>query len=67
MPKFNRGDIHDRHDEPRDGEEFDTNPEAKPQRSAKEAQAIRDAHFKENGVKADGTVPKQEESESDES
>lgn len=72
--------IHDRHETPRHDENFDTappspeqsaptKPSAKsqfswPGKNTKEQQSVRDAHFKENGVKADltgGVVPESEQ------
>jgi hypothetical protein len=45
-------DAHGRQDNrPKDDEEFDTKPNTK----SKTTQKVRDAHFLEDGVKADGT------------
>lgn len=71
--------VHDRHEVPSADEEFDSSAdngqsqeESKPTekakfswpgKDAKEQQKIRDAHFLENGVKADGTGGKAPEEE----
>lgn len=48
-------DIHDRHAAESD---TDNGEQAKAKTKSKTTQAVRDAHFEEDGVKADGTVPK---------
>lgn len=74
-----KNNIHDRHSVPQPDENFDyaqEKPTPKvekletpkggftwPGKTAKDQQAARDAHFKENGVKADGTGGKVPESE----
>ncbi len=68
------GNVHDRHSGPQDGEDFDTQnnkPEdqstaSKPKFSwpgGNKQQDVRDAHFYEDGVKADltgGTPPEEQ-------
>jgi hypothetical protein len=53
MGRNNDQDVHDRHSNPNPPEE-DGTEDAKPQVKERESQAIRDAHFYENGVGPDG-------------
>lgn len=57
-------DFHDSHNVPAKEEQAKPSKPAGSKHTAKEEQAIRDAHFKENGVKADGTGGKVPGSES---
>lgn len=50
-------DIHDRHAADGNDANGSSNKSEKAQASSKTTQKVRDAHFQEDGVKADGTVP----------
>lgn len=68
-PEDQPNDVHDDHATPPagTGEQYepDDKPkkDEKPKKDTKSAQAVRDAHFAENGVKADGTGGKMPGSE----